>query len=158
MHWKVRSPTRYTAAQVCNKRFFMNPVATESGVKNKGNRNACPNNPWHLKVRWPSHFICSYAQLLHSITNKQQCKKLLCNELRSLQKMWVGSHITWLQIDTLHCLWTEMEHKGKSMIYILWVAKRHVSRWSNVEQWRNQACSPYHCWVTLGWRHLSVSY
>jgi len=37
--------------------------------------------------------------------------------------------------------------------------KRHLSSWSNVEQWINQACSSIlsHCWVRWVWRHQVVS-
>jgi len=45
---------------------------------------------------------------------------------------------------------------GKTMMWaleLLRLAKRHISGRSNVEQWRNQACSYSHYRVTLVWRH-----
>ena len=45
---------------------------------------------------------------------------------------------------------------GKTMMQTLelqWLVKRHVSRRSDIEQWRNQAWSFSHYWVTLVWRH-----
>ena len=34
------------------------------------------------------------------------------------------------------------------VLELLWLAKRHISRWSNAKQWRNQACSFSHYQVT----------
>ena len=70
--------------------------------------------------------LCS----LHSVTNKQQCKTLSCNESRSLQKMReksttklaekVGSHIMLLLIDTFFCNKTLKRTSGKSMICVMY--------------------------------------
>jgi len=49
---------------------------------------------------------------------------------------------------------------GKTMMWaleLLQLVKRHISGWSDIEQWRNQACSYSHYQVTLVWRHQSVS-
>ena len=57
--------------------------------------------------------------------------------------------------------WDTKEDTGKSMknaLYILQHAKRHLSGQSNVEQWKNEAHSRSCYWVTLVWRHQSVSY
>ena len=63
------------------------------------------------------------------------------------------------QINTLCCQqdeWDTKEDTGKSMknaLYVLWYAKRHPSGQSNVEsdieQWKNQACSLSRYRVTL---------
>jgi len=41
---------------------------------------------------------------------------------------------------------------GRTMMQALELLRLYVSRWSNVEQWRNQTCSFSHYWVTLPWR------
>ena len=49
---------------------------------------------------------------------------------------------------------------GKTMIWaleLLRLVKRHISGWSDIVQWRNQACSYSHYRVTLVWRHYSQS-
>jgi len=51
------------------------------------------------------------------------------------------------------------EGPGKSMKNALHVqrhGKRHLSRWSDVEQWKNQVRSLSHCRVTRVWRYQSV--
>jgi len=45
---------------------------------------------------------------------------------------------------------------GRTMMQaleLLRLAKRHISGWSDIEQWRNQACSYSHYRVSLVWRH-----
>ena len=57
--------------------------------------------------------------------------------------------------------WNTKEETGKSMknaLYVLQYAKRHLSGWSNVEQWKNQAHSLSRYQVMLVWRNQSVSY
>jgi len=52
------------------------------------------------------------------------------------------------------------EGAGKSMknaLYVQWHGKRHLSGWSDVEQWKNQDRSLSHCRVTRVWRHQSGS-
>ena len=56
--------------------------------------------------------------------------------------------------------WDTKEDTGKSMknaLYILQYSKRHLSGRNNIEQWKNQARSLSCYWVTLVWRHQSVS-
>ena len=56
--------------------------------------------------------------------------------------------------------WDTKQDTGKSMknaLYVLWYAKRHLSGWSDVKQWKNQARSLCHYRVTLIWRHQSDS-
>ena len=84
--------------------------------------------------------LCS----LHSSTNEEQYKKLLCNESSHYRKCKQknmtqpeGGCIALSQIDTLRCQRKELEHKGGQMIralHILRLAKRHVSGRSDIEQ------------------------
>ena len=49
---------------------------------------------------------------------------------------------------------------GRTMMQaleLLWLAKRHIFRRSDVEEWRNQVCSYSHYQVMCVWRHHSVS-
>jgi len=51
--------------------------------------------------------------------------------------------------------WNTKEGTCKSMknaLYVLQYAKKHLLVWSDVEQWKNQACSLNHCQVMLVWR------
>ena len=55
--------------------------------------------------------------------------------------------------------WNTKEGTGKSLkntLHALRCAKRHLSGWSNVEQWKNQARSLSRYRVMLDWRHQSV--
>ena len=112
--------TCYTVLQMCKKLLCMNPMLQKVRVKSKESLNAGSSNPSYTEM-WGSHCVSFVAMLysLHSVINKQQCKKLLCIESRSLQKMReksitkpVGSHIALSQIDTLCCQRKELEHKG----------------------------------------------
>ena len=47
----------------------------------------------------------------------------------------------------------------KNALHVLqYAAKRHISSWSNIKQWKYRACSPCVHQVTAVWRHQSVSY
>jgi len=62
---------------------------------------------------------------------------------------------------TLRCQWKELEQRRTRVAP--WCLLCSCCNWwkgtSLDEQWRNQARSPFHywCWVTLCWRHQSVS-
>ena len=54
--------------------------------------------------------------------------------------------------------WDTKEDTGKSMknaLYILWYAKRHLSGWSDIKQWKNQVHSLSRYRVMFLWRHQS---
>ena len=56
--------------------------------------------------------------------------------------------------------WNTKEDTGKSLknaLHLLRYAKRYLSGWSDVEQWKNQARSLSCYQVTLVWRHQAVS-
>jgi len=59
-----------------------------------------------------------------------------------------------------------MEYRGERVSFgrtmmqaleLLQLAKRHISRQSNIDRWRNQACSYSHYQVMLVWRHQLVN-
>jgi len=66
-------------------------------------------------------------------------------------------------INAFHCQQRWMEHKGdtgkslKNALHVRRYVKRHLSSWSDIEQWKNQAGSLSHYRVTLVWRHQAVS-
>jgi len=72
--------------QTCKKLLCTNPVTTESA----GEKSQHAFNNQLCIEKWGGHFVLFVAMLhslhVHRVTNKQQCKKLLCNESRSLQK------------------------------------------------------------------------
>ena len=116
------------------------------------------------------------------------CKKLLCQiqSLRKIHAIawngfplaflkrcgfiaedWLlGAHVT-ASFRLFSCTvseknWNTKEDKGINMMLAMWLLqfcseKARLGR-SDVEQWRNQACSPFHCWVMLGWRHKLARY
>ena len=121
---------------------------------------------YELKVKGGLlHFILSYAT---PVTWHYKSRTVQETWMHSIQKI----------LESMHCLreaiscyceltpsivsknnWNTKEDKGKSMmhvLYILWLAKRHILGQSNIEQWGNQACSHIHCRVTLSWRHQWV--
>ena len=56
--------------------------------------------------------------------------------------------------------WNTKEDTGKSLrnaLHVQRYAKRHLSGWSDVKQWKNQARSFSRYRVTLVWRHQAVS-
>jgi len=72
-----------------------------------------------------------------------------------------GSHHVPITKSTLFVWWWDTkEGTGKSMKNALHAqpySKRHFSGWSDVKQWKKQAHSISHCWVTRVWRNQSVS-
>jgi len=82
----------------------------------------------------------------------------------SIWKLWVisvmnGSHHVSTTKLTLFMVskdeWDTKEGTDtcKSMKNTFNACKRHLLGWSNIKQWKNQAGSLSHCWVTLVWRH-----
>ena len=97
--WNVKLPFLFicgytppiTQLETCKKNFScMNPVAMESdskkAIEGKRNHNVCPNKSSHIRCGHCTSFVAMF-RLLHSITNEQQCKKILCNKSRLLRKM-----------------------------------------------------------------------
>ena len=67
----------------------------------------------------------------------------------------VGSHITLLQIDTLHCQRKELEQRRTKVApwWLLWLAKKHKAM-SNSEEIKPISLSIVELYVSL--RHQSV--
>jgi len=129
-------------------------VATENASqKPKWSHNACPNSQLHTE-KWDGHCASFVAMLcsLHSITDEYQCKKLLCNESRPLQKkawqsQWEATpcYRKSCYRKSTPCVVSEKNRNSKVAPWYLLCSccscrKRHISGQSNVKQWRNQAC------------------
>ena len=115
--------------------------------------------------KWSIHnaSLSSMSNPLHRITNQELFEKHLCNQSSHCENMdkfhykgkpscatakstpFAVSKMNWTQRRMPVCPW-------KNVLYILWYAKRHVCSWSDVEQWKNQACS-LSCYCV--WRHQS---
>jgi len=150
----------YTAVWIknCSKSTFVIKVAT-------------------MKIQWchmpqlssetevPISLLSAMFNSLHSSMNLELFEKYLCNqdsyfEIYGQFLLRKGSHH--VQPPNQHFTvskdeWNTKEDTGKSLknaLDALWYAKRHLSGWSDVEQWKNQAHSPR---VTLIWRHQAGS-
>jgi len=113
---------------------------------------------------WSIHCPSLSPMFKNSSTNQELH---LCNQSSHYEKIWmisvtqVNHHIQppnqcfWLSAKK----WNTKEDTGKSLkneLDILQYAKRHLSGWSDVEQWKNQARSLSCYQVMLVWRHQSV--
>jgi len=103
-----------------------------------------------------TNLLLAILNLLHSSTNQELFEKHLCNQ---------GSHYEKIQTisltqrkpsraTTLYTVskdeWNTKEKSLKNALGVLQYAKRHLSGWSDVEQWKNQAGSLSHYWVYVG--------
>jgi len=113
--------------------------------------NVCPNNHLWAESGGSLHFIFSYAS---PVVHRYKQRTVQETWIHLIQKIWP---------ESMHCLreaipcywnreltptvvseknWNTKENKGKSMmhsLYVLRLAKRHISGWSDIKQWRNQA-------------------
>jgi len=114
---------------------------------------------YHLKRR---HFIASYVQpvmqqyesLKRTFAIKVATMKITDNSITN------GSHHVPTTKSALFVEskdeWNTKDDTGKSMknaLHAQWYGKRHLSSWSNIKQWKNQAHSLSHCWAMRVWRH-----
>ena len=125
----------YSVLQMKRSPSAINPVTTE----NADDSCAPTINYWLESDHYAS---LSTISLFYSITNEEQ-EKYLCShhgEYRRFPFTNVGKPSRW--IDTLGCQQkngTKVSPWCVHCTYILWYAKRQVSGWSNVDQWKNQA-------------------
>ena len=102
---------------------------------------------------------------LHSSMNQEVFEKHLCNKSSHYEKYGrflitqrKPSHATTklMLFTPSEDEWNTKEDTGKSLknaLHVLQCAKRHLSGWSDVEQWKNQARSVSRYQVMLVWRH-----
>jgi len=126
-------------------------------------RNNCTVRPGHLHIfrLKEDASLPAMFNLLFSSTNQQLFKRTFVIKVATtddFRNKWKLSGA----IDTFRGeqRWDTKEGRGKSMkntLHVQWYGKRHLSGWSNIKQWKNQAHSLSHCWVTRVWRHQLVS-
>jgi len=150
----------YTAVKIknCLKSTFVITVAT---MKN----TMVPHTPvivWNWSIHCP---LSAMFDSLHSSTNQEVFEKHLCSKSSHYEKYWrflitqkkPSCATPKLMLFTVSKdEWNTKEDTGKSLkntLHILWCAKRHLSGWSDVKQWKNQALSHSRYRVTLIWRH-----
>ena len=144
--------------------YYVNPITQQyesnqvATMKNKVGPCA-PVIVWSWSIRCPS--LSAIFDSLDSNTNQELFEKYLCNHGSHYEK-YGRLLITQRKPSRATTLfnvgkddWNTKEDTSKSLknaLHILWYAKRHLSSWSNVEQWKNQACSLSCYQVTLIWR------
>jgi len=151
-----------------NQELFRKHVRNQSSHYEKYDGTArTPVIVWNWSIHCPS--LSAMFNLLHSSTNKEVFEKHLCIKSSQYEKYgWFlvmqrkPSHATTkLMLFTVSKdEWNTTEDTGKSLknaLHKLWCAKRHLSGWSNIEQWKNQARSLSCYRVTLVWRHQLVN-
>jgi len=96
---------------------------------------------------------------LCSSTNQLLFKKSFYNQSNHYRQ-FNGSHHVPTTKSTLFVVnkdeWYTKEGHAKSMkdaLHVQRYGKRHLSGWSDIKQWKNQAYSLSHCRVTWVWRH-----
>jgi len=110
---------------------------------------------WKQSIHYAT--LSAMFNLLHSSTNQELFEKHLCNQSNHYEnndsfcyaKLGGSHYMLYHQIDTFCCQQRWREHTGKSELYVPQYAKRHLSSWSNIEQWKNWAQTLNHCWTML---------
>ena len=104
-------------------------------------------------IIWSIHYpsLSAMFDSLHSSTNQELLEKHICNKSSHYEKYAKEAIMCNHQINAFHCQqdiskdkWNTKENTGKSLknvLHILRYAKRHLSGWSDNEQWKNQAAS-----------------
>jgi len=132
-------------------------------ILHRNNGTACPT---YVFIVWKENTLLpAMFNPLYNSTNQQSFKKNFCNQSNHYENYRRFS----LQMEAITCLpqnqhfvmkWDTKEGTGKPMKNVLHVqryGKRHLSGWSDIEQWKNQSRSLSHCWVTRVWRHQAGS-
>jgi len=125
---------------------------------------------WNWHIHFPS--LSAMFNSLHDNTNQELFEKHLYNQGSHYEKYGQFTWDNW-QFPLSHATtkltlftvskdeWNTKEDSGKSLrnaLDVLLYAKRYLSGWSDVKQWKNQARSLSHCQVTPVWRHQVVSH
>jgi len=155
----------YTAVWIknCSKSTSVIKVATM-----KNTMGPCaPVIIWSWSIHCPS--LSAMFDSIHNNTNQELFEKHLCNHGSHYEKYrrffvmqrkpsCATTKLTLFTVSKYE--WNTKEDTGMSLkntLHVLWYAKRHLLGWSDIEQWKNQARSLSHYWVTLVWRHQLVS-
>jgi len=155
----------YIAVRIknCSKSMSVIAVATMKSTM----VTRAPVIVWNRSIHCPS--LSAMFNSLHSSTNQEIFEKHLCNKSSHYEKyrqflitqrkpLCATTKLTLFTVSKDE--WNTKEDTGKSLknlLHILQCAKRHLSGWSDVEQWKNQARSLSRYRVTLVWRHQVVN-
>ena len=121
---------------------------------------------------WSIHYRSLFAMFtqLHSSTNQELFEKHVRDQSSHYEKYGrflvtqrkpsarATTKLTLFNVSKDE--WNTKEDTDKSLknaLHVQLYAKRHLSGWSDVEQWKNQAHSLSRYRVTLVWRHQAVS-
>jgi len=148
----------YTAVRSknCSKSTSLIKVAA---VKN----TIVPHTP--IIVRNWSTLCPSLSAMFNSLHSSTNQEKHLCNQGSHHEKIWTifvtqrkPSHATIK--STLFTVskdeWITKQDTGKSLNNTLHILQ-YALGWSDIKQWKNQACSLSHYQIMLDWRHQSGS-
>jgi len=143
-----------------NQELFKKHICNHSSHYEKYDGVAHPSYRLKLKCPLPVS-VSTMFDSLHSSTNQEVFKKHLCHYEKYgwffITQRKPSRATTKLTLFTVSKdKWNTKGDTGKSLknaLHILWCSKRHLSGWSDVEQWKNQACSLSCYQVTLVWRH-----
>ena len=159
-------PTCYTAFRI--KNCLKNTSAIHAYLKKEMAPCASDISIIVWKVKYPLRFVVGYLQPVIAVWIKNCLKSTFAIRVATMKNTddfrFEGkpSHAAPNQhFAVSKDEWDTKEDTGKSMknaLYVLWYAKMHLSAWSDVKQWKNQAHSLSHYKVRLVWRHQSVTY
>ena len=152
-----------------NQELFEKHVRDQSSHCEKYDSAAhAPVIVWNWSIHCPS--LSAMFDLLHSSTNQEVFEKHLCIKSSHYEKygrFLVTQRKPSARATTKLTLftvskdeWNTKEDTGKPLknaLHVQRYAKRHLSGWSDVEQWKNQASSLRRYRVRLVWRHQSGS-
>ena len=147
-----------------NQELFEKHICNQSSHYENYDDAAHPS--YHLKLK----YLALLCQLLLTGYTAVQIKNYLksTSVIKALWKIWMISATQWKPSNatTKSMLftvskdeWNTKEDTGKSLkntLYALRYAKRYLSGWSNIKQWKNQARSLSRYRVMLDWRYQSV--
>jgi len=111
------------------------------------------------KANGPLCFVFSGVQYFTECFKQNDSAR---NTSESLSLPWsrdaaLSKSVTYVVVEKGVELKGEQIRAMTQAVELLLLAKRHVSGPSDVEQWKNQACSLSHFCVMLVWRHQSDS-
>jgi len=149
-----------------NKELFKTCICNQSSQYEKYDGATCPS--CRLKLKYPLPFSVSYVRLVTQHYKLRTVWKALNQGSHYENYGWFlviqrkpSCATTKLMFFTVSKdEWNTKEDTGKSLknaLDILWYTKRHLSGWSDVEQWKNQVGSLGCYRVMLVWRYQAVS-
>jgi len=160
MHLCQLSSTLYTAKQIKN---CMKSTSVTKVANMKNTNGAVPLN-YHLNSELSIMLHCLLYSTRYTAVQIRNHSVIKVATMKNTDDFcYKKETITWHhQIDTFCCQQRWMEHKWghwlvhEECIVHTAVCQRHHSDWSDVKQYKNQACSISLYWVMLVWRHQKI--